>query len=504
MTTQEQKRRAFIKAMLLAGASLYLPACKTKKSSIPPNTEESPTTKNPPIEEKPDTTIEEQVEQIDEFFESENVVFFRMEEAEYSDLNVGFNLRVPKKPKIIALCKNEEGIAESVKYAKHFNLQVGVKSGGHSFEGFSSNDGGMCINLSLLKEVEWLDENTVKLGCGNTLKNIYDALLPKGKIIPAGSCAGVGIGGLALGGGYGLFGRKFGLTCDSMTALTLIDGNGKIHQAKNDDELLWACRGGGNGNFGVVANMTFKVHEAPKTFTRHLFKAYKLDVARAKTLLQKWFDMTAKLPNSCFGAYVLNGKTLTVLITDAENKIAEIKTLLDVFSTSMDKTTIGEPETDLAKSLKRYYGIQTPLYFKNACAGLYKGFAEIEGCIESVIQKVHENRGLIYQVNTLGGEIANPNFGAVSSYPHRSYPFLSELQAYYDKPEQGEKLVAAFEDIQSIFTKHGITAHYRNYPDINFENWETAYYGENYKRLQEIKRKYDSHNVIWHEQSVRA
>jgi len=503
MTTQEQKRRTFIKAMLLAGASFYLPSCKTKTPSKPPKIDTSTTTSNPPIEEEPDT-IEQQVEQIEEFFKSENVVFFRMENEEYSELNIGFNLRVPKQPKIIALCKNEEGIAESVKYAKQFKLQVSVKSGGHSFEGFSSNDGGMCINLSLLKEIEWLDENTVKIGCGTTLKEIYDALLPKGKILPAGSCAGVGIGGLALGGGYGLFGRKFGLTCDSMKALTLIDGNGEIHKAKDNDELLWACRGGGNGNFGVVANMTFKAHEAPKTFTRHLFKAYKLDVKRAKSLLQKWFDMTAKLPNSCFGAYVLNGKTLTVLITDAENRIAEIKPLLDDFGTAMDKTTIGKVETDLSKSLKRYYGIQTPLYFKNACAGLYKDFSDIEGCIETVIQKVHENRGLIYQVNTLGGEIANPDFKAVSAYPHRSYPYLSELQAYYEKDSQGKKLVPAFQEIQTIFANHGISAHYRNYPDINFENWETAYYGANYKRLQEVKRKYDGENVIWHGQSVKV
>ncbi len=429
--------------------------------------------------------------------------FSDWEDEKFKDLNIGFNLRVPKQPKIIALCKNEEGIAESVKYAKQYKLQVCVKSGGHSFEGFSSNDGGMSINLSLMNGIEWIDDNTVKMGCGTKLKEIYDALLPKGKIIPAGSCAGVGIGGLALGGGYGLFGRKMGLTCDSLKALTLIDGNGKIHKAKDDDELLWACRGGGNGNFGVIADMTFKVHEAPKTFTRHLFKAYKLDVTRAKSLLQNWFELTAKLPDSCFAAYVLNGKTLTVLITDAENRITEIQPILDKLKSITNKATIGKVETDLSKSLKRYYGIQTPLYFKNACAGLYKGFQDIEGCIETVIQKVHGNRGLIYQVNTLGGQISNPKFEAVSSYPHRSFPYLSELQAYYDKEAQGEKLVKAFDEIQTIFTNHGITAHYRNYPDINFKNWETAYYGENYAKLQEIKRKYDGENVIWHEQSVR-
>ena len=119
---------------------------------------------------------------------------------------------------------------------------------------------------------------------------------------------------------------------------------------------------------------------------------------------------------------------------------------------------------------------------------------------------VQENRGLIYQVNTLGGNINNADFEKVSAYPHRSYPFLGELQAYYDNPEKQEaKLVKGFQDIQTIFANNGISAHYRNYPDINFQNWENAYYGEeNYVRLQEIKRKYDPNNVIRHEQSVKG
>ena len=498
MKTTEQQRRAFIRAMVLSGLSLYVPACK------PPKSQPTPTPKPTPDPTPKQDTIEQQVEKIDEFFESENVVLLRQNDEQFADLNVGFNLRVPKKPKIIALCKNTEGIAEAVKYARYFKLQVGVKSGGHSFEGFSSNDGGMCINLSLMNEVDWLDEKTVKLGAGNKLKNIYDALLPKGRIIPSGSCAGVGISGLALGGGYGLFGRKYGLTCDSLQAVTLVDGTGKIHTATGSDEIMWACRGGGNGNFGIVADLTFKTHEAPKIFTRHLFKAYKLDVTRAKSLLKSWFEWTAQLPNSFFGAYVLNGKTLTVLLTDCENRTEEVRPILDKFSAVMNKATIGKPETDLAKSLKRYYGIQTPLYFKNACAGLYKSYADIEGCIDTVITKVHANPGLIYQVNTLGGNIDNADFEKISSYPHRAFPFLAELQAYYEKKSQEERLVNAFEDIQQTFTQHGITAHYRNYPDINFKNWETAYYGKNYPRLQQIKRKYDPDNVIRHEQSVKA
>ncbi len=491
-----QQRRQFIRNLVLGGFSLYLPACKN-------TSDKKPTVKNlPPPKTKPE--IEKEVELIEEYFESANVLFLRAKDDGYIKANTGFNLRVPKNPKIIALCKNVDGIVESIKYAKQFKLQVGIKSGGHSFEGFSSNNGGMSINLSLMKAIEWIDENTVKMESGVILKEIYDVLLPKGKIVPSGSCAGVGIGGLTLGGGYGLFSRELGLTCDSLLSLTMVDGQGNIHEAKNNDELLWACRGGGNGNFGVIANMTFKAHKAPKTFTRHLFKAYKLDQTRALDLLAHWFDLTAKLPTSCFGAYVLNYKTLTVLITDMGNKIDTIRPLLTSFGDKMDKTTIGEPETDIAKSLKRYYGIQTPLLFKNACAGLYKGFTDIEKPIAQVVDLVQKNNGLIYQVNTLGGNINTPAFEAVSSFPHRAYSYMGELQAYYEKPEKGEKLITAFQKIQNIFTANGITAHYRNYPDIDFKNWDTAYYAQNLARLQKVKRKYDPDNLIRHEQSIKG
>lgn len=249
-----QNRRKFIRNLVLAGAALYLPACKNG---------EAPTVQQPEEQTVPDK-IEAVVEKINEQFESENLVLLRSEDKQFSTLNIGFNKRVPKHPKIIALCKNKEGIVEAIKYAKQFQLQVCVKSGGHSFEGFSSNNGGMSINLSLFDNIEWIDSETVKIGAGVKLFQIYDNLLPKGKIIPAGSCATVGVAGLTLGGGYGLFARKYGLTCDSLIGLTMIDGNAEIHEAKGNDEILWACRGGNNGNFGVVSDLTFKVHETPK------------------------------------------------------------------------------------------------------------------------------------------------------------------------------------------------------------------------------------------------
>jgi len=192
---------------------------------------------------------------------SENVDYFQKDAAQYEILRKGFNKRINKYPKIIALCKNTLGVVEAVQYAKANNLLVTVKSGGHSMEGFSCLDGGMVINLSLLNSMQWIDANTIRVGVACTLKQIYEKLIPAGKYLPGGSCQSVGIGGLTLGGGYGLMSRNYGLTCDSLLEATGVTAAGQIINTKEDPELLWALKGGGNGNMAIVTEMTFSVQK---------------------------------------------------------------------------------------------------------------------------------------------------------------------------------------------------------------------------------------------------
>lgn len=433
---------------------------------------------------------------------SDNVIYYKAGSAEYENLRKGFNKRIDKKPAIIALCKNTQGVAEAVQYAAKNNWPVAVKSGGHCMEGFSGNDGGMVINMSAMKNIQWLNNETVTLNPGCKLAEIYDALLPKKRIIPGGSCAGVGIGGLVLGGGYGLLARKFGLTCDSLQSVTMVDGTGKIVTASGNDELLWACKGGNNGNFGVVTELTFKTHTAPAFMQSHRFRAYKVNTARAKDILQKWFELTAGLPVECFSAFVLNGKTLYILLTNVGKPTAAVNNFVAVLKTITDKTTFTAAQP-LAKALKAYYGRTNPMYFKNASAGLYKDFNEISSFVDKALDIVTSTPGMIYQVNTLGGNIQNGEFERSSSFPHRAYAYFSELQTYWEMPLQEKRLLKEFEEVQQVFSGHGIKAQYRNYPDINFTNWPELYYGSNYKRLQAIKTQYDPGNLFRYEQSVQ-
>ena len=467
----QPSRRELIKLLVLSGFSLMLPGCSNSENKQT-NTHPLNPKSNLDLDEKLNLQEQERLQKeqdIEQALSSNHVIFVNKADKDYDTYNVGFNLRVPKQPKIIALCKNTQGVSEAIKFAIANDLNVAVKSGGHSFEGFSSINDGIQINLSLMNSITWLNNNQVDIQPACLLKDIYDELLPKHRLIPAGSCGTVGIGGLTLGGGYGFFSRKYGLTCDQLEKATFVDGLGNIHHVSKHDDLMWALKGGGNGNFGVVTNFTFKTQQAPKHFTRYRFKAYKLDKERAKTLLQAYFKYSAKLPESCFAAFVLNYKTLVLLITNYESMTPELNQMLTAFEKLTDTVSKGSPQP-LAKSLKTYYGIDHPIPFKNASAGYYNSYKDISSSIDHVLDVLFSKRGLIYQINTLGGNINTNEFEKNSCYPHRKMPYLSELQAYWENGQNHHILLENFSKIQDIFYTNGIRKQYRNYPNIDFKN----------------------------------
>lgn len=431
----------------------------------------------------------------------EDMILLKRDDATFEEMNIGFNARIKKMPKYIAVCRTTKGVQLAIALAISEKLPVAVRSGGHSFEGFSSNDGGLVINLSRMDQAAWQEDDMVALGPGCLLRDVQKVTFDERRLIPAGSCGSVGIAGLTLGGGYGFFSRKYGLTCDSLAEVEFVDGLGNIHYASKDDELFWALRGGGNGNFGVATKFIFRTQAMPKRFVAHTLKFRGLDAGRFTLLLRTWFECAGALAAEDFCAFVLNGRTLTVLATtfgDAGRLAGSIAPLIEKADGKTQSTTA------LPQAMKRYHGRNGPVLFKNASAGLYRGFEDIASIAGDIFEQVVAAKGMIYQINTLGGAIDDHQFGERSCYPHRALPFLSELQAYWERPAQEAELLAAFESIQSLIRGQGISAQYRNYPDINFPNWQEAYYGGNYSKLQAAKRRFDPRNRFQHPQSIIA
>ena len=479
-------RKQFLKLSAMAGAGLLIQACSGEEAANESAKKDTTPAPKLPAEENAGT----QVEIID------------ARDKRYDSYRRGYNLRINKRPAYIALPKNTAEVAEAVRFAVKNKLPVAIKSGGHSMEGLSCNDGCLVINLSKMSRMEMPDEETLIAEPGCILMQLYDFILPKGKIIPAGSCGTVGLGGLTTGGGYGLFSRQMGLTCDSLLEATMVDGKGTIHSTAGNPELLWALRGGGSGNFGVVTELKFRLHKAPETMQVHYFKSKELDAVKAKELLQTWFTTVQALPLRCFSDFVLNGKTLNVVITNPGPDDEALTPVIHSLQSAMADYRPGKRH-ELARMLRNHYGSLKPVRFKNSSAGLYSNFSEIEPVIERVFEQIILNPGMIFQVNTLGGKINDEAFESGSCFPHRGKQFVSELQAYWENPASGEKLEKISKQILEQLYANGNRTQYFNYCSLDFKDWETAYYGDNYARLQEIKKRYDPENTICHAQSVR-
>lgn len=432
------------------------------------------------------------------------VAFLKPTSDGYARSATVFNKRIKTQPALIAACTSEAGVAKAVRYAIDHDLRIAVKSGGHCFEGECLNSDGLVIDVALMNQ-QTLNGQTYTAGPGVKLAQAYEFLLPKGRLLPAGSCGTVGLSGLTLGGGYGLFARRYGLTCDHLTNVRMIDGNGDLRDSADDPALLWSCRGGGNGNFGIVTQMRFTTRPAPTHLPRHRLKFHGLDANRAAELCERWFTQAQRLPDDAFSAFVLNGSTLTVLITsfDPQSK-AKVKAVADAIAVGAS-TVAKHANEPIARAVTRYYGAKNPLHFKNASAGYYKGFADLTPGIEDVFQSVIAGSGLLFQINTLGGTIADPALQKTAAYPHRAYPFLGELQCYWDNDRQTQGRVASVNAIQKQLRDMGIDKHYRNYPSTEIENPSIAYYGKtHHEYLQRCKQAYDPSDRIGGAQRVRV
>ena len=173
-------------------------------------------------------------------------------------------------PQAIARCATPTDVARVINFCRRYGLQIAVRGAGHSFADHSSTT-GLLIETGLMCKIA-VDHDRATIGAGARLAEAYQALHDHQSTIPAGCGPTVGIAGLALGGGLGVLGRTYGLTCDRMTAaqVVLADGSLITCDDTSDSDLYWALRGAGTGNFGVVTALTFRTIPEPQARAFHL------------------------------------------------------------------------------------------------------------------------------------------------------------------------------------------------------------------------------------------
>jgi FAD/FMN-containing dehydrogenase len=206
-----------------------------------------------------------------------------------------WNAMVDRRPRLIARCRNVADVQAAVRAAGEDGLAVGVRCGGHSLLGLGVPDDGLMIDLTPMGavRVDPIQKRAWVQG-GAMLGALDRATEPHGLATTAGNVSHTGVGGLTLGGGMGWLARQYGLACDNVMAFEVVTAEGDVVHASPTEniDLYWGLRGGG-GNFGIVTEFEFQLHDVPPAA---LVTTLSFPIDAAGSVLRTWRDLSAEAP----------------------------------------------------------------------------------------------------------------------------------------------------------------------------------------------------------------
>jgi FAD/FMN-containing dehydrogenase len=229
----------------------------------------------------------------------------------YDEARTVWNAIVDRRPRAIVRCASVRDVVTAVRTATEQDLQIGIRCGGHSAAGHAVPEGGLMIDLTPMQRVCVNPGQRTAVVQGGALLGALDrATQPYGLAVTAGNVSHTGVGGLTLGGGMGWLARRAGLACDNVSSFEVVTATGEVLRVNEDEhpDLYWALRGGG-GNFGVVTEFEFRLHDIG---TAALSVEVDFPVDQAASSLRRWRDLSEAAPREATFTAGIGGGVVTL------------------------------------------------------------------------------------------------------------------------------------------------------------------------------------------------
>lgn len=407
------------------------------------------------------------------------------------------------RPLAVAFCENAADVQRAVRWARKHDVRIAARAGGHSYGGYSTTS-GLVIDVSRINRISVIEETrTATIGAGARLGAVYAELWKHGLTLPAGSCPSVGVAGLALGGGIGFTSRKLGLTCDNVRALRIVTAAGAAVACSTREhaDLLWACRGGGGGNFGIVTSFSFRTHPVSNVTT------YVIDWEwqDAREVIVAWQRFAPTAPDELFSVLSLSMGASPRIASAGQffGTEAELRSLLLPLANAGRPTRITIRTRSFIDATRLWGGASaTRATFKAKSDYAKRPFSGngIETILRWLERPPGSRRGILL-LDAYGGAI-NRVPPAATAFVHRDALFSLQYLVYWEPRQPAAPSLAWIRGFHRAMRPHVSGFAYQNYIDPDLADWKRAYYGSNYERLVSVKRKYDPANVFRFRQSI--
>jgi len=411
-------------------------------------------------------------------------------------------------PLVIVFAETTQDVVNAITWARQNNVALRARSGRHCLEGWSNLSGGIVIDVSEMKSAR-LDPaaRTVTVGAGFTQGEIVTILGQESFAVPTGGEATVGLAGATLGGGLGFLTRNFGMACDNLMAAEVVvpsgDDGAKVITADEhlNPDLLWALRGAGNGNFGIVTSFTYRMHPLKQV---SLLEAQWNGFEDLRGVFDVWQRQAPTTDMRLSSVLDIGPGRIDLLAVLQSGSPAEARELL------APVLSVGQPDVSVRAGswAETFARLQPPSKSAIEHAKNWKFFSQFitdpfpaEAIdIVGTFMKNAPSEVSDYFCSSLGGAVKKAPPGG-SAFAHRDALFYAEPGAGWSGDAITPKAEAWVAEFSQALRPY-VNGAYVNVPNPAMLDWETAYWGEHYTRLREIKAKYDPDNVFQYEQSI--